>query len=281
MSGDTDHRHEVRRPQGPALPLILASPHSGRGLPKDFRPAPGIRALSLRSAEDAYVDDLIQDGADHGASLIRAGVSRAYVDLNRAPDELDPELVEGIAPKMASAKARHGFGVVPRLTGDGQVLQEGRLTKAAVQARLARYHRPYHEALSTLMLEARAAHRRAVLIDCHSMPSTPFRGRARGATATDVVLGDRHGTSCSSSLTRRVRTLFEAKGWRVALNHPYAGGYTTQLWGRPTEGFEALQIEISRGLYLDERTLEPGPGYTACRKVLAGVLAALCQDLKA
>jgi N-formylglutamate amidohydrolase len=126
------------------------------------------------------------------------------------------------------------------------------------------------------MQSARETHGRAVLVDWHSMPSRAVRGGARGAAGPDVILGDRHGTACAPGLTRRLRGLFEAAGWRVGLNQPYAGGYTTQSWGRPGEGYEAIQIELNRALYLDETTLQPGPGYARCRSVLERVIAALC-----
>ena len=122
------------------------------------------------------------------------------------------------------------------------------------------------------MRDARARHGRAILIDWHSMPAQT----AGGAGGADVVLGDRYGTSCSVQLTRRLRTLFEGLGWRVALNQPYPGGYSTQLWGQPADGLEAVQIELSRALYLDETTRQPGPGWSRCVSGLRQVIAGLC-----
>ena len=249
--------------------LVFASPHSGDVYPADMGAAPGLSSASLRSAEDALVGRLVADGPRCGAPLIEGRIGRAYLDLNRDPDELDPALVEG-APDRVGPKTAAGYGVAPRLAGDGTPLYDRSLSIAEAQARIATVHRPYHAALGELMQRARADHGRAVLIDWHSMPA-----RAVGA---EVVLGDRHGTACRPRLTRRLRGLFEDLGWRVSLNRPYAGGWSTQAWGRPDDGFEAIQIEISRALYLNEATQTPNATYAATQRALSRVIAALCAE---
>ncbi|MBN9479639.1 MAG: N-formylglutamate amidohydrolase [Bordetella sp.] len=258
---------------GRATPLVFASPHSGDLYPEDMETTAPARAV--RSAEDAAVDRLIDGGPGEGAALIAARIGRAYVDLNRAPDEWDPALIVDAAPPRASAKAQAGYGVVARLAGDGTPLYARRLTRSEAEARVARVHAPYHAALGGMMRSAHARFGRAVLIDWHSMPARATNG------AVDVVLGDRHGTSCQALLTRRLRRLFEAQGLTVALNRPYAGGYATQTWGRPEEGFEALQVELSRGLYWDEAAWAPSPGWKRCRSALRRVIAELCADWRA
>jgi N-formylglutamate amidohydrolase len=252
-----------------ATPLVFASPHSGDLYPQDMDAAPGLDRHSLRSAEDALVSTLARAGPIHGAPLIEGRIGRAYLDLNRDPSELDPSLIEGLEGPVG-LKTSAGYGVIPRLGGDGAQLYDRTLSRAEADARIATVHAPYHAALSDLMQQARARHGRAVLIDWHSMPS-----RAVGA---EVVLGDRHGSSCRARLTRTLKGLFEGLGWRVALNHPYAGGWSTQGWGRPDEGFEAIQIELSRRLYLDEIAQKPNAGYAATQKALSRVIAALCAQ---
>jgi len=263
-------------PDGDAGPFVFASPHSGADLPGDMGAAAGLSQASLRSAEDVGVDRLVASGPGRGAPLIAGRFSRSWVDLNRHPDELDPALIDGLQTVEVSAKTAAGFGVIPRRAGDGVPLYDRRMALAEAQARLALAHTPYHAALGELMAAAHGRHGLAVLVDWHSMPSRAVRGGARGAAGPDVILGDRHGMACASGLTRKLRTLFEAAGWRVGLNQPYAGGYTTQTWGRPDDGFQAIQIELNRALYLDEATLEPGPGYGRCKAVLDGVIAGLC-----
>ncbi|MGV9009286.1 N-formylglutamate amidohydrolase [Brevundimonas sp.] len=257
--------------------FVFASPHSGTLYPDDMVASPHLDEAGLRSAEDALIDRLIGSGPSQGASVIAATVGRAFLDLNRDPDELDPALIEGVEVGAATLRTSAGYGVVPRLSGDGHPLYDRRLSRAEADARIDRVHRPYHAALTDLLQATRAREGSAVLIDWHSMPSRVTR-TAPGVRGVDVVLGDRHGTACDPALTRRLKALFESLGWRVALNHPYAGGWTTQVWGRPADGFHAVQIELNRALYLDEATRIPGPGWPRCEKGVARVIAALLSD---
>ena len=260
-------------------PLVFASPHSGVIRPDDLRARPDLPQASLRSAEDIGVDALIACGPAHGVPLILGRVTRAYVDLNRDPCELDPGLIDGLSDTGdLSAKTAAGFGVIPRRSGDGLDLYDRRLSLHEATARLACVHRPYHAALAALMQEARSRHGTAILIDWHSMPSRATGGGTRSRPGLDVVLGDRHGSSCTARLTRRLRALFEGLGWRVGLNQPYAGGWSTQSWGRPAEGFHAVQIELNRALYLDEDRLEPSADFDRCRRAVERVIAALAAD---
>lgn len=272
--------YDLSLPEGEAGMVVFASPHSGAARPDDMGEAAGLSELVLRSAEDVGVDRLIAPGRAGGASIIAGRVSRAYVDLNRAPDDLDPALIDGVPDGGLTAKVAAGFGVLPRRAGDGAPLYDRRLSLEEAERRLAEVHAPYHEALAALMHSARERRGQALLIDWHSMPSRATRsaGEGRGARGVDVVLGDRHGSACRGATTRRIRTLFEAQGWRVALNTPYAGGYSTQRWGRPDEGFQAIQIELSRALYLDEATLRPSADYQRFARSLERVIAVLAAE---
>lgn len=274
-AGETEETQAAVAVVRPAAPgrLIFASPHSGALYPDDLGADPALSQASLRSAEDALVDRLIAPGPAHGATLVLARLGRAYVDLNRDPSDLDPQLIEGL-DYPASPRSAAGYGVIPRLTGDGRPLYARRLGLDEARARLIKVHAPWHAALAAEMHAARDRFGEAVLVDWHSMPERATRvpGGPRGP---DVVLGDRHGSSCAAELTRRLRTAFEALGWRVALNHPYAGGWTTQSWGRPDEGLHAVQIELNRALYFDERERRPGPGWSRAEKGVARVIAAL------
>lgn len=265
-------------PQGEAGPLVFASPHSGSVYPSDMGHIQDLSSHSLRSAEDALVDRLVASAPALGVPVIVGHVSRAYVDLNRAPEELDPGLIADFHSADVTAKVAAGFGVVPRRTGDGAALYDRALTLAEANDRLERVHRPYHSALAELMQAARERHGLAILVDWHSMPSRAAGGRPGTGRGTHVVLGDRHGASCDPRLSRRLRTLFEAAGWRVGLNAPYAGGYSTQTWGRPAAGFHAVQIELNRSLYLDETTLQPTRDFARCKAVLDQVIAEVTRD---
>lgn len=274
---------DVTPPVRAAGPFVFASPHSGDIYPAELQTAATLDPHRLRSAEDVAVDRLIAEGPVCGAPVIRARLGRAYVDLNRDAEDLDPALIDGCDAVRPSAKALAGYGVIARLSGDGQALYDRRLSREEAEARLARAHAPYHAALAELMHEARRTHGVALLIDWHSMPSRAAGARVgsvreRAVRGLDVVLGDRHGAACRAGLTRRLAGLFEAAGWRVGLNHPYAGGYCTQSWGRPPEGFEAVQVELNRSLYLDETTLEPGAGFDRTRRIVSGVIKALLSE---
>ena len=259
--------------------FVFASPHSGRDLPDDFGHVSGLAEIHLRSAEDGWVDQIVDPGPALGIPLLSGRISRSYVDLNRAADELDPDLIVDCPLSSSNARITAGFGVVARVTGDGLPLYDRKLTMAEVQARLDRVHAPYHAVLSRLMHQARDHNGRATLVDWHSMPARAAGERVstRGhrIAGVDVVLGDRHATSCRTGLTRKLKTLFEAQGLRVAVNRPYAGGYSTVRWGRPDDGFHAIQIELNRGLYMDETRLEPSAEFDRCKAILDRVISGL------
>jgi len=239
--------------------LIFASPHSGRRYPPELLAGARVSLISLRRSEDAYVDELFAGAAVHGAVVLSANVARAYVDLNRDPGELDPDMFEQTSPGprgAVSPRVQAGLGAIPKISGDGQAIYRGKLSLADAERRMALVHAPYHAALSGLVEQTKAQFGCAVLVDCHSMPSS-----AGGAHAPDIVLGDRFGAACHPSVTALAEATLRRMGYRVARNAPFAGGYTTQAYGRPALKAHALQVEISRGLYIDERTLERSNGY--------------------
>ena len=272
MTTDATGAALVLRPATPGR-LIFASPHSGVIYPADMAPDPALGQTSLRSAEDALVEQLIAVGPSQGATTLLARYGRAYVDLNRDPADLDPGLIEGL-DHTASPRSAAGYGVIPRLAGDGRPLYARRLSLEEARERLARVHGPWNAALDDAVAEALDLHGQALLVDWHSMPERATRAPG-GPRGPDVVLGDRHGSSCSPELTRALRTAFEALGWRVALNHPYAGGWTTQNRGRPYKGVHAIPIELNRALYFDESARTPSRGWSRTLKGVSRVIAML------
>lgn len=240
-------------------PLVFSSPHSGRRYPPELLAAARTGLLNLRRSEDAYVDELIAGAASHGAALVLATVARAFVDLNRDPAELDPDMFADrppSSPSCASPRVQAGLGAIPRVTGDGQQIYRGKLPLAEAEIRLNAVHRPYHAALAAQLAVARDMFGCAILIDCHSMPAC-----ARGPQAPDIVLGDRFGASCHPSLTALAEATLRRRGYRVARNTPFAGGHTTQKYGRPAERLHALQIEVNRAIYMNETTMERAAGF--------------------
>jgi N-formylglutamate amidohydrolase len=270
---------DIRRaaPDGaPApTPLVFASPHSGRLYPDDMMAA--LDGVAIRRSEDAYVDELVAVAPELGAALIAAKLARAYIDVNREAFELDPAMFADELPDFArgrSARVAAGLGAIARVVSEGQEIYARKLTFAEARARIETAHAPYHAALARLLGEAHAAHGFAILIDWHSMPAAAARAGGRD-NACDIVLGDRFGAACAGLVTQRVERELEAMGYRVARNAPYAGGYTTEHYGRPARRTHALQIEINRALYLDEARLTPTGGFARLKADLERLTATL------
>ncbi len=267
------------RPAGAATPLICASPHSGRIYPAAMMAASQLDRRAIRRSEDALVDQLIADAPTHGHTLIAAEFARAYIDVNREPWELDPAMFEDELPPFARARTARvaaGLGAIARIVCEGQEIYARKLTFAEAEARVRQVHQPYHAALAALIGEMKAQFGLAVLIDWHSMPAAAACGR--GGEPCDIVLGDRFGAACSPHVSGFVERALEAMGYRVARNTPYAGGYTTEHYGRPGRRIHTLQIELSRALYFDETELAPTAGFEQLRADLARLFATLAAQ---
>lgn len=271
MIGDAFTLHLPARPLTPA---VFSSPHSGSVYPAEFLAASALDPLTLRSSEDAFVDDLFSAAPAFGAPLLSARVPRAWIDLNRAPDELDPALIEGVARTPHNPRISSGLGVVPRVVANGRAIYRTRLPRAEAEARLARAWHPYHAALRRLIDDAHARFGEAVVIDCHSMPHEAIEAHARpGLPRPDVVLGDRFGAAAGRDVIDRIEGAFLAAGLRVARNAPFAGAYIAQAYGRPSRGHHVVQVEIDRALYMDEARVERLPDFAAFRALVTGVVA--------
>jgi N-formylglutamate deformylase len=262
---------------GPPGRVVFSSPHSGRRYPAEFVNAARLDALSLRASEDAFVDQLFDSAPRSGAPLLSAVAPRAFVDLNRGPEELDPAVVEGVRATGLNPRIAAGLGVIPRVVAEGAPIYRGKISRGEAAVRLAAWHTPYHDALGALLRRAKSAHGVAILFDCHSMPSDALRSapRIRGRRP-EIVLGDRFGAAAADWATLEAQAAFEDAGFVVARNTPFAGGYITQRYGRPSQQQHAIQIEVDRGLYLDERTIEPNSGFEPLRAAIANVVARLC-----
>jgi N-formylglutamate amidohydrolase len=266
------------RPKRRLSPLIFASPHSGRDYVSGFLDQAVLDRQTIRSSEDAFVDQLFDMAPEFGVPLLCAQAPRAFIDLNRAADELDPAVIEGIARAPHNPRISSGLGVIPRVVAGGRAIYRGKLTLAEAERRISRFWHPYHQALAGLVEETRAQFGQAVLIDCHSMPHEAIEAHTRpGQPSPEVVLGDRYGAAAGRDVVDRVEAAFAGAGLRVVRNAPFAGAYVAQAYGRPSRGVHVVQVEIDRALYMDEVRLEPLAGFAAFRSLLAGVVAELVQ----
>jgi N-formylglutamate amidohydrolase len=259
--------YKVALPKVQKLPLVLASPHSGRDYPPAFLRRAHLAKSALRMSEDAFVDTLFAAAPDRGAPLITALFPRTFVDANREPLELDPAMFSDRLPwpvNRTSPRVRGGLGVIARVGANGAPIYDQRLPVAEARDRIRQHYFPYHRALRQLVHDTRQRFGHAILLDCHSMPSQAVArlsvtiGRVSNELARpiDIVLGDCHGTSCTGGITDCAEAVLTDLGYTVARNSPYAGGFTTRHYGHPERGVHGLQIEVNRALYMDEATLE-------------------------
>ncbi|WP_108261041.1 N-formylglutamate amidohydrolase [Mangrovicoccus ximenensis] len=253
---------------------IFASPHSGRGYGEAFLAASVLDPHTLRSSEDAFVDKLIGDAPRLGVPLLTARTPRAYVDLNRAADELDPALIHGVRRQAHNPRVTSGLGVIPRVVAGGRAIYRGKLPLEDVQNRLAEHWHPYHAALQDLLGSQRDRFGRVILVDCHSMPHEAIEHHCMSMDRLpDVVLGDRFGASSDPDVTAAIEAVFESEGLAVARNTPFAGAYISQRYGRPSSLQSVVQVELDRSLYMDERTLVPHEGFARMKRVMSRLIA--------
>jgi N-formylglutamate amidohydrolase len=262
--------YTLLKPAEQLAPVVFCSPHSGRIYPRALLEASRLDPHTLRKSEDCYVDQLFQPVVALGAPLIAARFPRAYLDVNREPYELDPELFQGRLPAFAntqSARVIGGLGTIARIVADTEEIYRERLPLGVAFERIERLYGPFHGALAGLLESTRKRFGTAILIDCHSMPSATM-GQPTGGRP-HFVLGDRFGASCDAKLTRFIRDVLQRAGFEVQVNRPYAGGFITEHYGSPGQGVHALQLEINRALYLDEATLSKNRDFDKLVRVLS------------
>ena len=258
--------------------VVFASPHSGRDYTWSFLRRSVLNEHAIRSSEDAFVDQLFECAPQFGAAFLKAGAPRAFVDLNRARDELDPALIESVRRIGHNPRIASGLGVIPRVVANGRAIYRGKMTLHEAEERIRDYWEPYHAKLQTLLDTAHARHGQTVLIDCHSMPHEAMDGVARaGMKRPDVVLGDRFGAAASGDVVDRIEAAFASAGFIVTRNAPFAGAYITQAYGKPSNGQHAVQVEIDRSLYMNEKLIRPNGDFETVRTALRGVIEEVAQ----
>jgi N-formylglutamate amidohydrolase len=254
---ELDLPFEILEPAQCRGPIVFNSPHSGSIYPRAFLSATRLDVATLRRSEDSFVDELVTGVVARGYPLMRAHFPRCYVDVNREPYELDPRMFEGRLPSFANTRSMRvagGLGTVARVVGDAQEIYGQRIPVDDAIRRIEGLYKPYHRALRRLFTRMHRDFGAAVLIDCHSMPSTA--GAKDERPRADVVLGDRYGTSCVPAVAEAIEAALRARGYVVSRNKPYAGGFITEHYGNPAVALHAIQLELNRALYMDERRYE-------------------------
>ncbi len=260
----------VAAPDQLSQPFVFNSPHSGREYPKSFIESSQLDPIALRKSEDAYVEELFADVTSAGAPILQAHFPRAYLDVNREPYELDPELFTEALPDFANTRSMRvigGLGTIARIVTETEEIYRHPLTVKEALDRIHSLYMPYHKALGNLIGNAINKFNGSILIDCHSMPSVPpsYPKDMR----PDFVLGDRYGSSCTSALTLFIEKHLTDMGFLVCINKPYAGGYITEAYGKPEKNVHAIQVEINRALYMDEITYEKKDSFHNIQKTMA------------
>lgn len=258
---------ETIKPRRQTAPFVFNSAHSGRDYPERFLKMTRLDPISIRQSEDAFVDELFERAPHLGAPFLRAHFPRAYLDVNREPYELDPKMFgERLPGKVNSTSPRvsAGLGTIARLVAENKPIYRERLKLDDAAMRVEGIYVPYHATLQKLLTDTANQFGFAILIDCHSMPRLT---RSGDKTPPDIVLGDRYGTTCAPNIVDMAETIFAGAGFKVARNRPYAGGHITRTYGRPLHGIHALQVEISRHLYMNEVTLEKNDGFDMIQQV--------------
>ena len=262
FDGEVSPPFEIVEPPQWRAPIIFNSPHSGSVYPNDFLIASRIDLATLRRSEDSFMDELIADLSRRGFPVVRVNFPRSYVDVNREPYELDPRMFSGRLPSFANTRSMRvagGLGTIPRVVGDGQEIYRERLAVEDALLRIETLYKPYHRALRRLINRVHQTFGTVVVVDCHSMPSI---GVSRDEPRRpDVVIGDRYGTSCAQLLPDMVEATMSRLGYSVGRNKPYAGGFITEHYGNPASGLHAIQLELNRAIYMDERRREKSPRF--------------------
>jgi N-formylglutamate amidohydrolase len=266
-SDELDPPFEILEPAELRGPVAFNSPHSGCVYPRAFLATARLDLTTLRRSEDCFVDELLTGVVTRGHPLMRAHFPRCFVDVNREPYELDPRMFDGRLPSFANTRSMRvagGLGTVARVVGDAQEIYDQRIPVDDALRRIEGLYKPYHRALRKLMTRVHRDFGTAVLVDCHSMPSTagPKDERPRA----DIVIGDRYGTSCVSVIADTIEVTLRERGYTVSRNKPYAGGFITEHYGNPAAGLHSVQLEINRGLYMDERRFERSKTFSTVAK---------------
>jgi|TARA_B100001094_G_scaffold66541_1_gene62727 N-formylglutamate deformylase len=284
-SGFADIRqHSIVEPVSLTSGVVFALPHSGRDYGVSFLNQSILDQLSIRSSEDAFLDQLIDGIEKYGAPKIIANAPRAFIDLNRSTDELDPALISGIKNNIKNPRISSGLGVIPRVVSHGKEIYRGKLSFEQAQSRIKYYWKPYHTDLSNLLQRSQSVFGQSLLIDIHSMPHEAVSTQSSFIKPPEIVVGDRFGMSSDPEFTNLVISILKQHEFRVAKNTPFAGAFITKHHGKVKKRIHALQLEIDRSLYMDEEKISPNSEFeelkTRLFPALIQISSLICKSEK-
>jgi N-formylglutamate amidohydrolase len=261
----------IHEPRGD-LPVLLSVPHSGRDYPDWLVAMASAGKPSLTLLEDPWVDRLVWRALQRGCGAVIARAPRAAIDCNRAEDEVDPSIVDGARRGRVSARARGGLGIVPTRTQQHGYLWRRAMSPRQLDDRLSQAHRPYHAAIEAQLASLVERFGCALLLDCHSMPPAPDG-------VPPVVFGDGRGRTAGGWLSAEAVAVTRRAGFEAGLNDPFAGGHIIERHAQPGRGIHALQLEIDRGCYLDDKLAKPGRGFDRAAALIEALAVELGQAL--
>ena len=284
-SGFADIRqHSIVEPVSLTSGVVFALPHSGRDYGVSFLNQSILDQLSIRSSEDAFLDQLIDGIEKYGAPKIIANAPRAFIDLNRSTDELDPALISGIKNNIKNPRISSGLGVIPRVVSHGKEIYRGKLSFEQAQSRIKYYWKPYHTDLSNLLQRSQSVFGQSLLIDIHSMPHEAVSTQSSFTKPPEIVVGDRFGMSSDPEFTNLVISILKQHEFKVAKNTPFAGAFITKHHGKVKKRIHALQLEIDRSLYMDEEKISPNSEFeelkTRLFPALIQISSLICKSEK-
>jgi N-formylglutamate deformylase len=264
--------------QARIAPVVFDSPHSGNIYPDDF--GHRIEHIHLRRTEDAFIDELFGDAPAMGATLLRALFPRSYVDPNRSPDDIDPSMIAGKWPYVTnpSEKTRLGVGLIPTREPGGDVYDR-LLSVEEASRRIDNYYWPYHRELEQALDRAQQLAGAFWHVNCHSMPalSTSVSPEGPGVPRPDFCLGTRDGTTCDSEFVEAVENCLVDMGYAVSIDDPYKGVELVRRYSDPLHGRHSLQIEINRGLYMDESSISRHAGFQGLKANIGRLVEFICE----
>lgn len=268
-----------------ALSLFVSIPHSGLKIPGEAKWLKPLSPSLLLTDVDLFVDELYSPSLkEFNIPSVLFPWHRYAVDANRFADNISPRTVEEsrfqkFFIKNKKKGAEFSSDIHWHKTTKGELLIPRPLSKKLHRLLIKKYFDPFHEEIKKQIKNFEEQGSRLYLLDLHSMPSQGLNfHRDPGGRRKDIVIGNCEGKSGSEFFTELVIEAYKKAGFETALNWPYRGGAITQTYGQPQRGWEALQVELNRSLYMDEKTKNKNSRFKEVQGQLRQALAFIQEN---